>query len=105
MKRRLSGRALAIGLGLTVAVIAGAALVPNLRADAPGASPAALRGIALKNDRAAAEAAARMRDESRATAEATDSLRAAGERGRAEADAMLARSDNEEADSTVPASR
>lgn len=97
MKRRISGRTLAGGgLALMVAVIAGVALVPNLRGNPPGASAATLNRIAQKNERAAIDAAAQMRTESRTTAEATDSMRAAQERGRADADATLARFDNEE---------
>jgi hypothetical protein len=105
MKRRLSGRRLAGGLALLlVAAIAGVALVPNLRADPPGASPATLNRIAGKNERAAIEAAAQLRDESRTTAQAADSIRAAQERGRARADATLARFDDAEA-RTRPAAR
>jgi len=98
MKRRLSKRALAGGgAALLFAAIVGIALVPNLRADPPGASPTTLNRIARKNDNAAAEMAAKMRAESRAAAQATDSLRAAQERGRAGADAALARYDEDEA--------
>lgn len=91
MKRRISGRALAGGgLALALAVAIGASLAPNLRGDPPGASPATLKRIAQKNDRAAMEAGARMRAESEAAARATDALRAAQERGRAKADEILA---------------
>jgi|GEM_PF-5304938 len=76
MKRRQSLRRLVGGLALLLAaVIVAAALVPNLRGDPPGASPATLRRIAMKNDRAAAESAAAQRDKSRTTAEAADALR------------------------------
>ncbi len=92
--RRRRTRTLAAGAaGLVAAAIAGVALVPDLRADAPGASPATLTRIAQKNDRAAMEAAAQMRDKSRASAAAADRIRAAEERGRAEADAIVARFD------------
>ena len=98
MRPRVSRRALAGGgLALALAVIVGVSLAPNLRGDSPGASPAALKRIGQKNERAAVEAGATMRAESRSAAEATDSLRAAQERGRAKADATLARSTNEEA--------
>jgi hypothetical protein len=97
VRRRLPRRALVGGLALALAVVVGVTLVPNLRADAPGASPATLKHIAQKNDRAAREAGARMRADSEASARATDALRAAQERGRAKAEATLARFDNEEA--------
>jgi len=79
------------GAALVAAVIAGIALVPDLRADPPGTSPTVLKRIAQKNDRAAMEAAARMRARSRAAAAAADGRLAAEERGRAHAEAMLAR--------------
>jgi hypothetical protein len=79
MKRRLSGRALAGGVALLVALVAGFALAPNLRGDPPSASPATLHRIAEKNDRAAIEAAAELREKSRNAAEATDALRDANE--------------------------
>ena len=96
IRRRARGLA-AGGAALAVAAIVGVALAPNLRADSSGASPAALKRIAQKNDRAAMEAAARMRDKSRASAAAADRLRAAEERGRAESRAMLARYEASEA--------
>jgi hypothetical protein len=106
MRRRISGRALAGGgLVLALAVAVGVTLAPNLRADAPGASPATLKRIAQKNDRAAREAGARMRAESEAAARATDALRAAQERGRAKAEATLARFDSEEAGPARAAAR
>ena len=97
MRRRISGKMLVGGLALVVAVIAGMALVPDLRADGDGAPPAVLSHIGQKNDKAAIEAAARMRERSHVTAEAADSMRAAQERGRNEADAVLARFDDNEA--------
>jgi len=79
MRRRLSGRALAGGVALFIAAAAGIALAPSLRGDPPSASPAVLHRIAEKNDRAAVEAAAELREKSRNAAEATDALRAANE--------------------------
>jgi hypothetical protein len=92
----MSRRALAGGLALIAAVIAGVALVPDLRADPDGAPPAVLNRIAQKNDRATVEAAAHMRVQSHVTTEAAESMRAAQERGRNEADAILARFDGNE---------
>jgi len=102
MRRRLSGRMLAGGLALVLAVAIGVSLAPNLRADRPGASPATLKRIGQKNDRAANEAGARMRDESEASARATEAIRAAQERGRAKAEA-LARFEGSQAGRTGPA--
>lgn len=97
MKRRISRRALVGGgLALLVALVVGIALVPDLRPGGSGASPTVLNRIERKNQRAATEAAAQMRAESRASAQAAESMRAAQERGRAEADAMIARFDNAE---------
>jgi hypothetical protein len=97
MRRRVSRRTLACGgLALALAVAVGVSLAPNLRGDPAGASPATLRRIAQKNDRAAMEAGARMRAKSEASAEAADALLAAEERGRSQADATLARFDNQE---------
>jgi hypothetical protein len=79
------------GAALTVAVVAGLALAPDLRADSSGVSPNVLKRIAQKNDRAAMEAAAQMRERSRLAAAAADSRLAAEERGRAQAERMLAR--------------
>jgi hypothetical protein len=79
MKRRLSGRALAGGVALMIAVAVGIAFAPKLIADPPSASPETLRRMAEKNERAAIEAAADLRDKSRDAAEATDALRAANE--------------------------
>ena len=83
MRRRLglSRRGLAGGLALLAALVVGAALAPDLSPEASGAPPAVLNRIAQKNERAASEAAARMRAESEATARAVDSRRAAAERG------------------------
>lgn len=97
MRRRRARNLAAGAVALVVAVMAGVALVPDLRADAPGASPAVLKRIAQKNDGAAMEAAARMRAKSRASAAAADRMRAAEERGRARADAVLAGYENSEA--------
>ncbi|HYN45245.1 MAG TPA: hypothetical protein VES64_00985 [Allosphingosinicella sp.] len=95
--RRFSRRTLAGGgFALVVALIVGVSLVPDLRSGG-SASPAALKRIERKNDRAATEAAAQMRSESQVSTRAAESLRAAQERGRAEADATLARFDNEAA--------
>lgn len=79
MKRRLTGRALAGGVALLVAGAAGIALVPKLRGDPPSASAETLRRMAERNDRAAIEASAQLRDKSRDAAEATDALRSANE--------------------------
>lgn len=97
MRIRPTRRTLAVAAVLALAVIVGVALVPNLRGDDRGASPVVLNRIAQKNDQAAAEAAARMRTDSEASATAADSVRAARERGRAEAQATVARFDNSEA--------
>lgn len=101
MKRRIPARPLAIGAGLLVAALIGVALAPNLRGDPPGASPSTLSRIARKNDNATIEAAAQLREQSRAATQATDSLRAAQERGRAGADESIARFDNQEATPAV----
>ena len=96
MKRRT--RTLAAGAGaLVVAIVVGMALVPDLGASSSGASPTVLKRIAQKNDRAAMEAAAQMREKSRLSADAADRRLAAEERGRASAEAMLARSEASEA--------
>lgn len=79
MRRRLTGRVLAGGVALLVAGAAGIALAPKLRGDPPPASAAVLSHIAQKNDRAAAQASADLRDKSRDTAEAADAIRAANE--------------------------
>lgn len=97
MRIRPTRRTLALAAALALAVIVGVALVPNLRGRDQGASPVVLNRIAQKNDRAAAEAAAQMRAKSEASATAADSVQAARERGRAEAQATLARFDNSEA--------
>ena len=98
MRRRIPRRMLAgAGVALLVAVTAGLTLAPDL-SDASGAAPpTVLNRIAKKNDRAARDAAARMRAQSRAQAEQADALRAAEERGRVQAEAMLARFENSEA--------
>jgi hypothetical protein len=95
--RRLMAGSVAI---LVFAAIAGIAIAPDLGGASTnnGAPPAALNRIAQKNDRAAVEAAARMREDSRREAERADALRSARERGRAEADAALARFDDNEAE-------
>jgi hypothetical protein len=69
-------RALAAGAFVVAALVAGLALVPDLGADRTGASPATLSRIAQKNDRAATEAAAKLRAESRASAQAADRVAA-----------------------------
>lgn len=103
IKRRLSRRAIAgVGLGLFVALVVGVSLAPNLRSGASGASPAVLNHIARNNDRAAIEAAAQMRAESRVTTRAAESMLAAERRGSTEANAMLARFDNEAAGPSGP---
>jgi hypothetical protein len=79
MRRRLTGRVLAGGVALLVAGAVGIALVPKLTADPPPASAETLRRMAEKNDRAAAQASADLRDKSRDTAEAADAIRAANE--------------------------
>lgn len=88
------------GVALVVAVIAGVAIAPELGGASTneGAPPSTLNRIAQKNDRAAVEAAARMRAQSRLQAERADALRAAEESGRAKAEAMLARFDDNEAE-------
>ena len=97
MRIRPTPRTLAVAAALALAVIVGVTLAPNLRGDDRGASPLVLNRIAQKNDRAAAEAAAQMRAKSEASATAADSVQAARDRGRAEAQATLARFDNSEA--------
>lgn len=97
-------RTLAVGAGvLVVAVLAGMALVPDFGADSSGASPTVLKRIAQKNDRAALEAAAQMREKSRVSAAAADRRLAAEERGRARAEATLARYETSEAGGAAPA--
>lgn len=100
MRRRGPARRLFAGGGivLVVAVIAGVAITPDLGGASTneGAPPSTLNRIAQKNDRAAVEAAARMREQSRLQAERADALRAAEESGRAKADEMLARFDDNE---------
>lgn len=91
MRRKTFRTLLAGGAALGVAVIAGFTLAPDLRADSNGVSPVVLKRIAQKNDRAAMEAAARMRERSRVEAKAADSRLAAEERGRIQAEKMLAR--------------
>jgi hypothetical protein len=75
----VSRRGLAGGLGLLAALIVGLALAPDFGREADGAPPAVLNRIAAKNDRAAVEAAARMRSESEASARAADARSAAAE--------------------------
>jgi len=77
--RRGPRTALAAGAFVVVALVAGLALVPDLGGDRTGASPATLSRIAQKNDRAATEAAAKLRAESRASAQAADRAVAAQE--------------------------
>lgn len=79
------------GGGFVVAMALGLSLVPHLDANQSATPPAALNHIARANSAAAAEAAARMREQSRATAD----LHAAEERGRDRADADLRRADAE----------
>ena len=103
MRRRLSRRGLAVGVALlAVAGVTGVVLAPDLGGSGSerGAPPAALNRIAQKNDRAATEAAERLRARSEASAKAADSMRAASERGRAEAEETLARFENSEANRT-----
>lgn len=98
MKRRISRRALVGGgLALVVALAVGVSLAPDLGPGGPGATPTVLNRIERKNDRAAMEAAAQMRADSLAGTRAAESLRAAQERGRADAEAAIARFDNEAA--------
>ena len=85
------------GLALGFALILGLSFAPDLGENKAGAvPPAALSRIAQKNDRAAIEAAARMRANSAASAEAADALQDARERGIAEANATLARFSGDE---------
>jgi hypothetical protein len=80
------------GLALGFALILGISFAPDLGDNSARAVPsAALNRIAQKNDRAAIEAAARMRANSAASAEAADALQDARERGVADANATLAR--------------
>lgn len=98
MRRRLSparGLYAGAGIAVVVAVVIGVAVAPDLSdaSTGPGAPPSTLSRIARQNDRAADEASARLRERSRREAEQADGLRAAEERGRAKAEAMLARID------------
>ncbi|HYI64615.1 MAG TPA: hypothetical protein VEW71_06995 [Allosphingosinicella sp.] len=97
MRIRPTRGMLAGAAALALAVIVGVTLVPNLRGEDRGASPLVLNRIAQKNDQAAAAAAAQMRSKSEASAAAVDSLQAAQERGRADAQESLARFDDSEA--------
>lgn len=93
--RRLSPRTVAAsGLALLVALVIGVSVAPDLRADAPRAlPPATLSRIARNNDHAASLAAAQMRARSETSASQADALRAAEERGRERAEAMIGQFD------------
>lgn len=98
-RRRVPRRAwFAGGLVLGLALILGFTFAPDLGGNSARAvPPAALSRIALKNDRAAIESAARMRANSAAHADAVDSMRAAEERGAAAANESLERFSQDEA--------
>ena len=105
IKRRLSRRAIAGGgVGLLLALAVGVSLAPNLRSGASGASPAVLNSIARKNEAAAIEASAQMRSESRDTTHAAESMIAAERRGSDQANAVVARFDDEGSDLNLAAS-
>jgi hypothetical protein len=95
MKRRIVTPRRIIGgsVGLALAAVLGLSLAPDVRANASGAPPSTLNHIAAANQRAAAVASAQLRDRSAASAAAADSLRAAEERGRDQAEADMRRAD------------
>ena len=102
MRRRLRNvprRFLAAGAAAFALALALVLTVGSLRAPAEGMSPAALAHIQAQNRRAALKAAAVQRIESAAAAEAADraaALREAEANGAGEADATLARYQNED---------
>ncbi len=86
-----AGAGMAFLLALVLVVLAGRLAQPP-----PGLPPAALEKIADKNRAAAAQAAAVQRAESAASVNAAEGIREAQDRGRAEAEATIARFDDDE---------